>query len=278
MCKVYAICNQKGGCSKTSVTLNLGIGLAMEGKRVALIDADPQGSLTISLGYPDPDELPVTLATIMTNINAVPLRRVHALTLSYAEIKPVAVVDGILFSTVQDAVDYVYHDGAPLTGKVIHMVYDAHENVTIPSGVDTTLNLNGFTLSGLTTAISAYGTLTIEDDHQEVTVTQTPDGAALSKTYAPGAKTGTVTGQAAEAGGGVHVLGGGDVTLRSGQIANCTAIKCMAFRDRENPPWSRCVSKDMPTLHIIARIHLCITPAHILSVFLVVMCKVKCRE
>ena len=52
MCKVYAICNQKGGCSKTSVTLNLGIGLAMEGKRVALIDADPQGSLTISLGYP----------------------------------------------------------------------------------------------------------------------------------------------------------------------------------------------------------------------------------
>ena len=68
MCKVYAICNQKGGCSKTSVTLNLGIGLAMEGKRVALIDADPQGSLTISLGYPDPDELPITLATIMTNI------------------------------------------------------------------------------------------------------------------------------------------------------------------------------------------------------------------
>ena len=40
----------------------------MEGKRVALIDADPQGSLTISLGYPDPDELPITLATIMTNI------------------------------------------------------------------------------------------------------------------------------------------------------------------------------------------------------------------
>ena len=68
MCKVYAICNQKGGCSKTSVTVNLGIGLAMEGKRVAVIDADPQGSLTISLGYSDPDELPVTLATIMTNI------------------------------------------------------------------------------------------------------------------------------------------------------------------------------------------------------------------
>ena len=68
MCTVYAVCNQKGGCSKTSVTVNLGIGMAMAGKRVAVIDADPQGSLTISLGYPDPDEIPITLATIMTNI------------------------------------------------------------------------------------------------------------------------------------------------------------------------------------------------------------------
>lgn len=42
MCKVYAICNQKGGCSKTSVTVNLGIGLAVAGKRVAVIDADPR--------------------------------------------------------------------------------------------------------------------------------------------------------------------------------------------------------------------------------------------
>ena len=68
MCKVIAIANQKGGCGKTSVTANLGIGLAMAGKRVCMIDADPQGSLTVSLGYPDPDEIPVTLATIMTNI------------------------------------------------------------------------------------------------------------------------------------------------------------------------------------------------------------------
>ena len=55
MCIVYAIANQKGGCSKTSVTVNLGVGLAMEGKKVLVIDADPQGSLTISLGYPAPD-------------------------------------------------------------------------------------------------------------------------------------------------------------------------------------------------------------------------------
>ena len=68
MCKVIASANQKGGCGKTSVTANLGIGLAMAGKRVCMIDADPQGSLTVSLGYPDPDDIPITLETVMTNI------------------------------------------------------------------------------------------------------------------------------------------------------------------------------------------------------------------
>ena len=68
MCKVIAVANQKGGCSKTSVVANLGIGLALEGKRVCLIDSDPQGSLTASLGFPDPDEIPLTLATIMMDI------------------------------------------------------------------------------------------------------------------------------------------------------------------------------------------------------------------
>ena len=68
MCKVIAVANQKGGCSKTSVVANLGIGLALTGKKVLLIDSDPQGSLTASLGFPDPDEIPLTLATIMMNI------------------------------------------------------------------------------------------------------------------------------------------------------------------------------------------------------------------
>ena len=63
--QIIAITNQKGGVGKTTTTMNLGVGMAQQGKRVLLIDADPQASLTISMGIRNPDDLPVSLATLM---------------------------------------------------------------------------------------------------------------------------------------------------------------------------------------------------------------------
>ena len=68
MSKILVVAAQKGGVGKTTTCANLGIGLAQEGKKVLLVDSDPQGSLTISLGNPQPDQLSVTLATIMGKV------------------------------------------------------------------------------------------------------------------------------------------------------------------------------------------------------------------
>ena len=149
---IIAVANQKGGVGKTTTCVNLGIGLAQEGKKVLLVDCDPQGSLTISMGFSQPDELPVTLSDIMgkvlTEIPIAPNEGLlhHAegidlmpanITLSGMEVSLVNAMsrESVLkqyLSTVKHNYHYILLDCQPSLGMLTVNALAAADSVLIP--------------------------------------------------------------------------------------------------------------------------------------------------
>ena len=152
MCKVIAIANQKGGVGKTTTTSNLGIGLAKMGKRVLLIDADAQGSLTASLGFREPDNLDITFATILANvINDEEMEDGYGILkheegidllpgnieLSGVEVSLVSVISRELvmrsyIDQVREKYDYILIDCMPSLGMITINAFACADSILIP--------------------------------------------------------------------------------------------------------------------------------------------------
>ena len=152
MTKVIALANQKGGVGKTTTTVNLGIGLARHGKKVLLIDADVQGNLTDSLGWNEPDKLPVSLATVMSKViteepiepNEGILHHAEGVDLMPANIELSAMEVSLVntmsresvlrnyLNEVKDKYDYVLIDCMPSLGMITVNALAAADSVIIP--------------------------------------------------------------------------------------------------------------------------------------------------
>ena len=152
MCKVIICANQKGGVAKSTSVVNIGIGLARLGKKVLVIDNDPQGSLTESLGYPQPDKLEITLATVMDRVlneedfdlSAGILHHEEGVDLMPANIELSGVetsLIGIMSSEtvlkeyvdmIRDRYDYILIDCSPNLGQLTLNALVAADEVVIP--------------------------------------------------------------------------------------------------------------------------------------------------
>ena len=152
MCKVLICANQKGGVAKSTSVVNLGIGLARKGKRVLLIDNDPQGSLTEALGYPEPDKLETTLANVMEwvlneedfDLSAGSLHHEEGIDLMPANIELSGVetsLVGIMSSEttlkeyiemISDDYDYIMVDCSPNLGQLTLNALVAADEIIIP--------------------------------------------------------------------------------------------------------------------------------------------------
>ena len=151
-CKTIAICNQKGGVGKTTTTVNLGVGLALQGKKVLLLDCDPQGDLTTCLGWKDTDSLGITLATKLTDVinetmkdpTSGILHHEEGVDLLPANLELSAMEYNLMnalsrettlrnyLSQVKDRYDYVIMDCMPSLGMVTLNALSAADGVVIP--------------------------------------------------------------------------------------------------------------------------------------------------